>query len=127
MYINSKCIYKSFTIRKIISSRYKLTTEECNIKYKNVDPVISYEDLNVKLKTNDFGYISNDFNLKLPTQEEIDSAQQYKDKVFIINDTKKNSSNLEFKNAIVNNNDDINSELDNSLKIGLISNQIPEE
>jgi len=31
MYINSKCIYKSFTIRKIISSRYKLTTEECDI------------------------------------------------------------------------------------------------
>lgn len=123
MYINSKCIYKSFTIRKIISSRYKLTTEECDIKYKNVDPVISYEDLNIKLKTNDFGYISNDFNLKLPTQEEIESAQQYKDKVFTISDTKENSSNLEFKNVIDNN----NNELDNSLKTGLLPNQIPEE
>ena len=123
MYINSKCIYKSFTIRKIISSRYKLTTEECDIKYKNVDPVISYEDLNIRLATNEFGYISNDFNLQLPTQEEIESAQQYKDKVFIASNTKENGSNLEFKNVIDNNND----ELDNSLKTSLIPDQIPEE
>lgn len=123
MYINSKCIYKSFTIRKIISSRYKLTTEECDIKYKNVDPVISYEDLNIRLTTNEFGYISNDFNLQLPTQEEIESAQQYKDKVFIASNTKENGSNLEFKNVIDNNND----ELDNSLKTSLIPDQIPEE
>ena len=127
MYINSKCIYKSFTIRKIISSRYKLTTEECDIKYKNVDPVISYEDLNIRLTTNEFGYISNDFNLQLPTQEEIESAQQYKDKVFIISDTKEIGANLEIKNVIDNNNDEIHSELDNNLKTGLIPDQISEE
>ena len=61
-YINSKCIYKSFTIRKIISSRYSLTTEECNIKYKRLDPSISFEDENINLKTNEFGYISMIFN-----------------------------------------------------------------
>jgi hypothetical protein len=127
MYINSKCIYKSFTIRKIISSRFKLTTEECDIKYKKVDPVISYEDLNIKLKTNEFGHISDDFDLKLPTQEEIESAQQYKDKVFIISDTKEIGANLEIKNVIDNNNDEIHSELDNNLKTGLIPDQISEE
>ena len=43
--------------------------------------------------------------------------------VFTISDTKENSSNLEFKNVIDNN----NNELDNSLKTGLLPNQIPEE
>ncbi len=86
IYVNSKCVYKSFTIRKLISSRYSLTTEECDYKYKRVDPAISFEDQNINLPPNEIGYVSTDFEQNLPTQEELELAQQYNDKVFNIND-----------------------------------------
>ena len=127
-YINSKCIYKSFTIRKIISSRYSLTTEECNIKYKRVDPSISFEDENINLQASEFGYISKDFQLVLPTPEEIELAQKYNDKVFNICDNKNDGLNVEFTNVKDkennldnNSNSDNNFNSDNNLKTGLIS------
>ena len=127
-YINSKCIYKSFTIRKIISSRYSLTTEECNIKYKRVDPCISFEDENINLQASEFGYISKDFQLVLPTPEEIELAQKYNDKVFNICDNKNDGLNVEFTNVKDkennldnNSNSDNNFNSDNNLKTGLIS------
>lgn len=125
IYINSRCIYKSFTIRKLISSRYSLSTEECDIKYRKLDPAINFEDKNITFKSNEFGHISNDFKLKLPTQEEIEAAQQYDDKIFNINnisDIQGNYySNNELKNDTnENNNEIINSELNNSLKTGLL-------
>ena len=121
IYINSKCIYKSFTIRKIISSRYSLTTEECDIKYKKVDPVISFEEEKIKFPTNEIGYISSDFEQKLPTQEEIEFAQKYNDKVFNIVNHKEDALNIEFKNdSNEDNNSDNNYEDNNSLKIDLI-------
>ena len=86
IYVNSKCVYKSFTIRKLISSRYSLTTEECDYKYKRVDPAISFEDQNINLPPNEIGYVSTDFEQNLPTQEELELAQQYNDKVYNIND-----------------------------------------
>ena len=120
-YINSKCIYKSFTIRKLISSRYSLTTEECNFKYRRVDPVISYEEKNIKLDANDFGYICSDFQLQLPTEEEIEFAEQYKDKVFNPGDENCDGQNVEFKNVInKDTSSDTSSETDDNLKTNLI-------
>ena len=84
IYINSKCLHKSFTIRKLISSRFNLKTEECGIKYKKFNPVISFDEEKMKINVNEIGYLSEDFNLQLPTQEEIESAQKYQDKVFNI-------------------------------------------
>ena len=122
-YINSKSVYKSFTIRKIISSRYSLTTEECDRKYKRFNPAISFEEDNIQLTPNEIGYISEDFQLKEPTQEEIASAQQYKDKIFNISDyIKDNGTNLEINiNKIEEKNIDIdNSESNNGLEMGLL-------
>ena len=82
IYINSRCVYKSFTVRKLISSRYSLTTEESDKKYRKFNPSISYEEENYNFTTNEIGYISNDVVQNLPTQEEIERAQQYNDKVF---------------------------------------------
>ena len=82
IYINSRCVYKSFTVRKLISSRYSLTTEESDIKYRKFNPSISFEEENYNFTTNEIGYISNDVVQNLPTQEEIERAQQYNDKVF---------------------------------------------
>jgi hypothetical protein len=82
VYINSRCIYKSFTIRKIISTRYSLTNEESDNKYRNVNPVISFEDENITFSSNEIGFISSDYIQNLPTLEEIESANQCNNKVF---------------------------------------------
>ena len=130
IYVNSKCVYKSFTIRKLISSRYSLTTEECDLKYKKVDPIISFEEEKINFSTNEIGYVSNEIEQNLPSQEEIESAQQYKDKVYNINDyigkenenkAKGDGLNVEFKNS---QSQDINSGNNyeyNNLKTELIS------
>ena len=90
IYINSRCVYKSFTVRKLISSRYSLTTEESDIKYRKFNPSISFEEENYNFTTNEIGYISNDVVQNLPTQEEIERAQQYNDKVFNVSNFTQN-------------------------------------
>ena len=129
IYVNSKCVYKSFTIRKLISSRYSLTTEECDLKYKRVDPVISFEEGKVNFTTNEIGYVSNEVEQNLPTQEEIELAQQYSDKVYNINDyigenenkPKGDGVNVELKNAQSQDINEGNNYEDNNLKTELIS------
>jgi len=98
IYINSKCIYKSFKLRKIISTRYDLSTEECDIKYKKFDPVIDFEDETIQISKDKIANISNDFEQKLPTQEEIENAQKYNDKVF---DFSQNKEDKEYKDDII--------------------------
>ena len=92
-YINSKCINKIFTIKKIISTRYNLTTNECNIKYKKFDPTFPSEEAKTNIPSSENGYVSVDFKQKIPTPEEIRSAGKYKDKVFRID-----GKDVEFKN-----------------------------
>jgi len=92
VYINSRCVYKSFTIRKLISTRYSLTNEESNIKYRNVDPIISFEGENINFPINEIGYVSNEIQQNLPTYEEIEFAKQYDDKVFNFNSVKGNDT-----------------------------------
>ena len=92
VYINSRCVYKSFTIRKIISTRYSLTNEESDNKYRNVDPVISYEGENITFSSNEIGFISSDYIQNLPTLEEIESANQYNNKVFNLDNIQGNNS-----------------------------------
>ena len=108
-YINSKCINIKFTIRKIISTRYSLTTEECNIKYKKFDPVFSSEKEKINFPSSEIGYVSFDFRQQIPSQEEIRSAEKYRDKVFRTDENKNENLNVEFKNIKnkYNDNDDL--------------------
>ena len=118
-YINSKCIYKGFTLRKLISSRYSLNTPECDSKYEKFDPVISYEDERIKLNPELISYIAKDVEQVLPTQEEIEAAQQYQDKVFNTNIQRDDAIilNEKFKEDKDNSNDDDNN---NNLKNALL-------
>ena len=123
VYFNSKCIYKSFTIRKLISTRYSLNTIECDYKYSKFDPVISFEDETMKLPTNKIAHVSEDFELKLPTQEEIEFAQKYQDKVFDFDDKKEDV--IVLKDKIVTNDENNvgsnNEEENNDLEKGLLN------
>ena len=124
-YINSKCIYKSFTIRKLISSRYSLNTEECDNKYDKFDPVISFQDERITLPSDFISYISKNLEQKLPTQEDIESAQQYQDKVF--NTQVKTGDEIILKEKFQGeeeNYDENNKENNNNLKNALLLNEI---
>ena len=120
VYINSRCIYKSFTIRKIISTRYSLTNEESDNKYRNVNPVISFEDENITFSSNEIGFISSDYIQNLPTLEEIESANQYNNKVFNLDNIQGNNSLIKSatpcdetqnSNNLFKNNNEIETEL----------------
>ena len=82
VYINSRCVYKTFTIKKLISTRYDLTNEESDNKYRKDDPVISFQGEKFNFSINEMGYISNDFVQDLPTLQEIEESNKYKDLVF---------------------------------------------
>lgn len=99
------------------------------MKYKRVDPVISFEEGKVNFTTNEIGYVSNEVEQNLPTQEEIELAQQYSDKVYNINDyigenenkPKGDGLNVELKNAQSQDINEGNNYEDNNLKTELIS------
>ena len=81
-YVKTRCIYKTFTIKKLVSTRYGLNTEECDNKYNQFNPSISFGQENLQIATNKISSTSDKFELSLPSQEEIESSQQYNDKVF---------------------------------------------
>ena len=123
VYINSKCLYKSFTIRKLISTRYSLDTIECDQKYSKFNPVISFQDETIQLSSNKISHISEDFEQKLPTQEEIELAQKYQNKVFDFDDKKDEVIILKDK-IVVNeeyNSGDNNGEENDDLKKGFLN------
>ena len=122
-YIESKCIYKSFTIRKLISTRYSLTNLECDEKYKKLDPVISFGEDNIKFPSSRIGHLSNDFKQNPPTKDEIESAKKYSDKVFKIADNKEDNINVEFNN-IKNKNE--NNDNDNNIEANLGESLLPD-
>ena len=117
MYINSKSIYKSFTIRKLISTRNSLFSLECDEKYDKLDPVISFGENEINFTSKDISYVSKDFEHKIPTQEEIESAKQYDDKIFKIESKDKKSDNLKmkFKGAQNDNNNNLEYNLEDGL------------
>lgn len=81
-YVKTRCIYKTFTIKKLVSTRYSLNTEECDNKYNQFNPSISFGQENIQIPSNKISSVSEEIELSLPSQEEIESSQQYNDKVF---------------------------------------------
>ena len=124
-YIDSRCTHKSFTIKKIISTRYNLSTVECDIKYKNCDPVISYDKEVIQIPSDEFRFTYNSFKLDLPTQEEIDLAKQHSNNVFKIDTCDGNKFNMETKTIGNENNiNDIDTDSNGNLEEGLLPKYI---
>jgi hypothetical protein len=109
-YVDSKCVHQSFTIVKLVSTRFNLLEEN---KYEEKQPKLDLID-----KTYDFELSKTAFceegNVDLPLQEEIDEAMlKYQDKVknysSISNnevgsdeyDVNKNEENKESNNLII--------------------------
>ena len=75
-------LFQLISLAKLIKQPIEDIRQNCDIKYKKFDPVIDFEDETIQISKDKIANISNDFEQKLPTQEEIENAQKYNDKVF---------------------------------------------
>ena len=81
LYFNSLCIFQRFKVRKLISTRYDLNQPLYQEKYQPLIPQINLMNKTYDYKPQEYNYLNNDYQLNLPTQEELEKAQMFKDKV----------------------------------------------
>ena len=81
LYFDSLCIFQRFKIRKLISTRYDLNQPVYQEKYQEFVPQINLIYQTFNYKPQDYNYLNNNYELNLPTQEELERAKKYQDKV----------------------------------------------
>ena len=80
-YLDKKCVPQRFTVRKIISTRYDLNAPEYNARYQSFTPALDLQNQQYTYQPEEYNYLNNDYNPDLPTQEELERAGQYDDKI----------------------------------------------
>ena len=81
IYINSLCIFQKFKIRKLISTRYDLSTEEFNEKYDKFNPQINIINQTIPFNQNTFIHVLNENKKPMPTETEILECRIYESKI----------------------------------------------
>ena len=81
IYINSLFVYQKYKIRKIISTRYDLNEPLYSNKYSELIPQLNLIDQQYSYKPESYNYINQETEVDLPTKEELERAEQYKDKI----------------------------------------------
>ncbi len=76
IFYNCSYITQSYTIRKLISTRYDLNTEENNEKYRNLIPRINLIKSHINFDNNEYNYVNKDIVVRMPTKEEIEEAEK---------------------------------------------------
>jgi len=133
IYINSLFVYQVYKIRKIISTRYNLNEPLYSQKYSQLAPQLNLINQQYTYKPNDYNYVNQEMEIDLPTKEELERAEQYKDK---IPDYKISTGNGQFQSGVIVDNPNYSYYENNeppslfkpvSGEIGLNKNQINEE
>ena len=81
LYFDSLCVFQRFKVRKLISTRYDLNQPVYQEKYQQFIPQINLIYQTFNYKPEDYNYLNNKYEVNLPTQEELERAQKYQDKV----------------------------------------------
>lgn len=81
IYFNRLCVNQKFKIRKLVSTRYDLNQPEFDQKYQALNPHINLISQTYNYHNEDYNYINNNFKVNLPSQEEVENAAQYQDKI----------------------------------------------
>ena len=76
-YVNSFCVYQKFKVRKLVSTRYDLNQPV----YQGFVPQLNLIVQQYDYQPEYYNYINKDYQVKLPTQEELERAKQYQNKV----------------------------------------------
>ena len=81
LYFDYLCIFQRFTVRKLISTRYDLNQPIYQAKYQPLIPQINLIYQTFIYQPEDYNYLNNNYKVDLPTQEELERAKKYQDKV----------------------------------------------
>jgi hypothetical protein len=76
-YFNSFCIDQEFKIRKLISTRYDLNMDQ----YQYFIPSINVPSQKYIFEEQNYNYLNNNYQVVKPTNQEIQNAEVYKDKI----------------------------------------------
>ena len=80
-YVDKLCVPQRFTLRKIISTRFDLNQPSYQQQYQYFMPALDLHKEQFTYKPEDYNYLNQDYDLDLPTQEDLERAKQYSDKV----------------------------------------------
>ena len=64
-----------------ISSRYDLNQPEFNKKYQNLNPIINLITQKYEFEPQVYNNLNSDYEVNLPSKEELDKAEEFKDKI----------------------------------------------
>ena len=81
LYVNLFCVEQKFKIRKIISTRYDLNQPEFDQKYKNLNPRINLINQKYEFEPKVYNNLNSNYEVNLPSKEELDKAEEFKDKI----------------------------------------------
>ena len=77
IYVDSFCIYQKFTVRKVVSTRYDLNQPV----YQIFIPQLNLISNQYQYDQDYYNYLNQSYQLQLPSQEELEAAKQYQNKV----------------------------------------------
>ena len=77
LYIDSICVFQKFKVRKLVSTRYDLNQPVYQVFVPQID-LISQQ---YQYEQQYYNYINQSYDLHLPTEEELEAAKQYQNKI----------------------------------------------
>ena len=77
LYIDSISVYQKFRVRKLVSTRYDLNQPV----YQVFVPQMNLITQQYQYGPEYYNYVNQNYDLQLPTQEEIEAAKQYQNKI----------------------------------------------
>ena len=116
-YVNSYCIEQKYKVRKIVSTRYDLNNPEYEQKYQNLNPKINLIEQKYDFQPQEYNYLNNEYSVNYPTEEELEEAEKFKDKIpeytlsnkgIILDNDMQDNKNEIFNEEFYNNNENRN-------------------
>jgi hypothetical protein len=93
LYVDSLCVYQKFKVRKLVSTRYDLNQPVYQVFVPQLDLISQQYTYN----QDQYNYVNQSYDLQLPTQEELEQAKQYQNKI----PDYQVSSGGEFQNGVI--------------------------
>jgi len=76
-HVSSFCVFQTYKIRKIMSTRYNLRSGEMEKKYRLFNPQINLITLKINYEPVDYTFYEPSSTLSLPTEAELELAKKY--------------------------------------------------
>lgn len=80
-YVDRLCVPQRFSVRKLISTRFDLNAPQIQEHYQYFMPALDLHNQQITYQPEDYNYLNNNYNLDYPTKEELESAEQYSNKI----------------------------------------------